>query len=1087
MRTRVGMIGVALGILVFASVHARAQNPGRPVPAHGPVLDLLRGIAQYPDGQWRFHTADLAEGQDPAIDDSSWQQVGAGFAWSSGAAWFRREIAVPASGAGYDFTGATLAFSFSTNTDRSYPNIIYVNGVRAAMGTDLEPIDIARDVRPGQKIEIAVKVLCMPVDNHFRSATISIHAASGRPDPGAVADALEADHELLAFFSDTTQPTLTQAAAIVEAAGATVDANALAKGDQKTFDASLTSAVAQLGALDPVLKKYSVRAVGNSHIDLAWLWPSSEAMEVVRNTFSTALQLMQEYPNYIYTQSSAQMDVWLQEKYPDLFAEIQKRVAEGRWEIVGGMWNEPDLNMPTGESQVRQLLIGKRYFQDTFGKDVRVGWNPDSFGYNAQLPQIYKKAGVDYFVTQKISWNDTWKFPYNLFWWEAPDGSRVLTYFPHSYVNTMSPTKIAGDFADLEMKTPGLDQMMHLYGIGDHGGGPTRAMMEQGQQWMDPKMPFPRIFDGTALGFFQDMEKEAPSLNLPIWKNELYLEYHRGVYTTQAETKRRNRESEELLLNAEKFASLASLASAPYPGEQFNDAWKKVLFNQFHDVAAGSGIPVIYKDAARDYDNVRHVAQASLHDSLGTLGAYAETTGPGVAVLVVNPLAWDRDDVTEVTVQMPHATPGVEVLDAAGRLVLSEIVERHPETNSFRVRFLARGVPSLGYEVFRVVPAVKPRVAPTTLRTSDGVLENEFLRVRVDAKSGCITSLVVKSDNYESLVPGSCGNLLQTFVDKPKEYDAWNIDADFEKVHWDLTTAESVQLVDHGPLRAVIRVTKKFQSSTFVQDITVYAGIPRVDVVTDADWHEQHILLKAGFTLAARSDVATYEIPFGTVERPTTRRTPQEQGMFEVPALQWADLGDAAHGFSLLNDCKYGYDGKDNVLRISLLRSPTYPDPLADQGKHHFTYSLYPHNGDWRTADTVRQGYDLNYKLIVSQVESHDGALGKQHSFLRVTPDTVVLTALKKDEDDDALIARFYEWAGKETDVTLDLPAGVQQAFRANLLEKPGDALTLDGNRVTVHTAPYSIETVKIVFSPDSPARYSAPHGSGATPPKPAQ
>jgi alpha-mannosidase len=1079
------MIGAAWGILLIAGVGARAQNPVFQPPAESaadkPVIDLLRGIAQLPDAPWRFHTADLAQEQDSALDDSSWQQVSTGFAWSSGAAWFRREIVVPAAGAGYDFTGATLTFSFSSDTNRSYPNIIYVNGVRAAMGTDLEPIPIGVSVQPGQKIVIAVKVLCMPELNHFRSATISVQAAAGRPDPGMVADALQADQELLGFFSKTTQPTNTEATAIVESAFAAVDQGALAKGDQKGFDASLTAAFERLSGLDPVLKKYSVRAVGNSHIDLAWLWPSSEAMEVVRNTFSTALQLMQEYPNYIYTQSSAQMDAWLQEKYPDIFAQIQKRVAEGRWEIVGGMWDEPDLNMPTGESQVRQLLIGKRYFQDAFGTDVRVGWNPDSFGYNGQLPQIYKKAGVDYFVTQKIGWNDTWPFPYNLFWWEAPDGSRVLTYFPHKYVNTMDPVKMADDFADLESKTPGLDEMMHLYGIGDHGGGPTRAMLDQGQLWMDPKQPFPRVYNGTALGFFQDVEKELPALNLPTWKNELYLEYHRGVYTTQAEIKRQNRESEELLLNAEKFASLASLAGAPYPGEQFNEAWKKVLFNQFHDVAAGSGIPVIYKDANRDYADVRQVTEESLRDSLGTLGAYADTSGPGVAVLVMNPLAWDRTDVAEVTIQMPHATPGVEVLDAEGRLVLSENVDRQPATNSFHLRFLARAIPSLGYEVFHVVPAAKPRVAPTSLRVSEGTLENEFLRVRVDAKTGCITSLILKSSNYEALVPGSCGNLLQTFVDKPKQYDAWNIDADFEKQHWDLTQAESVQLVASGPLRAVIRVTKKFQSSTFVQDITVYAGIPRVDVVTDADWHEQHILLKAGFTLAAHSDVATYEIPFGSIERPTTRRTPEEQGMFEVPALQWADLGDAAHGFSLLNDCKYGYDGKDNVLRISLLRSPTYPDPLADQGQHHFTYSLYPHDQDWRKADTMRQGYALNYKLIASPVIGHDGALGREHSFLRITPANVVLTALKKDEDDDALIARFYEWAGQEADVTLDLPAGAQHAFRANLLEKPGDSLPLDGNRVTIHTEPYSIETVKIEFSPNSAARYSKP-GAEAKP-----
>ncbi len=311
---------------------------------------------------------------------------------------------------------------------------------------------------------------------------------------------------------------------------------------------------------------------------------------------------------------------WLEEKYPDIFAQIKKRVAEGRWELVGGMWVEPDLNMPDGESQVRQLLIGKRYFQEKFGVDVRVGWNPDSFGYNWQLPQIYKKSGVDYFVTQKMAWSDTTQFPYKLFWWQSPDGSRVLTYFPHDYVNTMDPVKIARDLGNLIPRNPGLDEMMHLYGIGDHGGGPTRAMLDEGRRWMSASAPFPKVFDGTALGFFQDIEKEAPHVQIPTWNGELYLQFHRGVFTTQAETKRHNRESEELMLNAEKFASLASLTGSAYPQQQLNDAWKKVLFNQFHDLSAGSGITAIYKDADRDYAEVRHVAGESLHDSIGTLG-----------------------------------------------------------------------------------------------------------------------------------------------------------------------------------------------------------------------------------------------------------------------------------------------------------------------------------------------------------------------------------------------------------------------------------------------------------------------------------
>ncbi len=1083
MRMRSVRIRAALTLLLFGiSCAARAQTPAQTPDIKKAVLARLQGIVEIPASTWRFHAADLANGQDAALDDSGWQEVHPGFTWDSGEAWFRRVVEVPASATGYDYTGVTLQFSFSTDAARSYPDIIYVNGQRAAMGTDLEPIPLTTNVQPGQKIVVAVKVSCMPGANRFRNATISVIGAARRPDPGVLEKALEADEALLPLFAESGEHNRADASAAIDAAYGAVDLGALDAGNQKAFDASLTAALAKLGALDPVLKQYSVRAVGNSHIDMAWLWPWSETTEVVRNTFSTALQLMNEYPNYIYAQSTAQASAWLEEKYPDLFEQIRKRVAEGRWELVGGMWVEPDLNMPDGESQVRQLLIGKRYFQEKFGVDVRVGWNPDSFGYNWQMPQIYKKSGVDYFVTQKMSWNDTTQFPYKLFWWQSPDGSRVLTYFPHDYVNSMDPVKTARDMADLFPRNPGLDEMMHLYGIGDHGGGPTRAMLDEGGRWKDPSLPFPKIVDGTALGYFQDIEKELPRVQIPTWNGELYLQFHRGVFTTQAETKRHNRESEELVLNAEKFASLASLAGSAYPQLQFTEAWKKVLFNQFHDVAAGSGIPAVYKDADRDYAEVRHVAGESLHDSIATLGAYADTNGPGAAVLVVNPLAWERTDIVELTVQMPHATPSVEVLDAAGRLVLSEIVERHPETHRFRVRLLARDIPSLGYEVFHVAPVAKAPAAPSALRATEGMLENEFVRVKVDGKTGCITSVFLKSSSYEALAPGSCGNLLQTFVDTPKQYDAWNIDADFEKQHWDLTQAESVQLLERGPLRAIIRVTKKFQNSTFVQDITLEAGIPRVDIVTNADWHEKHILLKAGFALAATSDFATYEIPYGSIQRPTTRRTPEEQAMFEVPALRWADLGDGRHGFSLLNDCKYGYDGKGNVLRISLLRSPAYPDPHADEGRHVFTYSLYPHDADWKQAETLRRGYELNYKLIASQVEGHDGSLGARHSFVSVSATNVVLTAFKHAEDGEAYILRFYEWAGKEADVTISLPPGAQKANLANLMEQPGDALPLEGGRVTVHTKPYEIQTVRVEFSANSPERYAARAEAQASP-----
>jgi alpha-mannosidase len=845
--------------------------------------------------------------------------------------------------------------------------------------------------------------------------------------------------------------------------------------------------------LRPLLQQADIHLTGNSHIDAAWLWPWTETVEVVRQTFGTALQLMNEYPNYTYSQSAAQYDEWLEQKYPAEFDQIKQRVNEKRWEMVGGMWIEPDLNMPDGESQVRQLLIGKRYFQSRFGVDVRIGWNPDSFGYNWQLPQIYKRSGVDYFVTQKMAWNDTNQLPLKLFWWQSPDGSRVLTYFPHGYGNDIEPIDIAQAFAHAAQDNPGTNEMMHLYGVGDHGGGPTRAMLDAGDRWLQPDKAYAQLNYGVAGTFFSAVENKlntahAPVWNyktlaagdtklpqppagewsLPVWNDELYLEFHRGVFTTQAAHKRNMRESEEEMLNAEKWSSLAWLSGTPYPASELNEAWKKVLFNQFHDLAAGSGIGVIYKDAQKDYDMVRFTADAATSKASKTIASYIDTQSgsKGVPVLVFNPLAWERTDVVDFTVQLPQAAKAIEIVNAAGKVLNSESSPQNAETHTFSVRALVPDVPSLGYELVYARPAGGATGAPVQVSADGHTLENEFLRVTVDPKTGCITRLVNKKNNFDAIAAGGCGDRLQAFVDTPKEYDAWNIDADFDKVFTNLDMVDSIQLVEHDALRAVLRVTRHWQASTFVQDITVYNGLPRVDVVTDVDWHERHKLLKVGFPLAASSPEATYEIPYGTIERPTTRNNSVEDAKFEVPALRWADLGNEKDGFSLINESKYGYDAKGNLLRLSLLRSPTSPDPEADQGHQHFAYALYPHSGTWKQALTVRQGYDFNYHLRAMQVLPHSGRLPGSFSFLKTEPENVVVTAMKKTEDGDGLLVRFYEGSGKGGNVTLTLPPGIVSANLANLMEKPeGSPLAVAGGRtVTVPVTPYEIQTVIVHY-----------------------
>jgi alpha-mannosidase len=721
---------------------------------------------------------------------------------------------------------------------------------------------------------------------------------------------------------------------------------------------------------------------------------------------------------------------------------------------------------------------------------VRIGWNPDSFGYTWQLPQIYKRSGIDYFVTQKMTWNDTNQLPFKLFWWESPDGSKVLTYFPHDYANdNLNPVRLSYDLSQARQRAPGMLEIMDLYGIGDHGGGPTRAVLDEGVHWMQPDKVIPKPNFGTAQSYFTSIEgklaKDSPMWDyesiakgykppatpadgrvaIPTWKSEMYFEYHRGVMTTQANHKRNMRDSEEQALNAEKFASLAWLAGKPYPGDELTEAWKKITFNDFHDLAAGSGIGIIYKEAQKEFDQVRWATNEISQQSVKTLSAGIDThVAAGVPLLVLNPLAWERSGPVTVDIQLPAAVAGgVSVLDAANHVVPSQILKSDAKTHSYTLLIAANNMPSMGYKVLHVVPGT--RTFASDLKAEGLTLENSVLKVTVDKHTGCITSLYDKTTKFEALAAGGCGNQLQTFKDLPKDYDAWNIDPGTLDHFTSIDNADSVELVDKGPLRGAIRVTHNWQNSKFVQDITLDAGADQVDVVSDIDWHETHVLLKAAFPLAATSSKATYEVPYGSIQRITTRNNSWEQAQFEVPALRWADLGDGQHGFSLLNNSKYGYDDKDNVLRISLLRSPTWPDPDADRGHQHFTYALYPHAGDWKQALTVRHGYEYNYRLQATQVQAHTGSLPAEHAYVTVKPENIVLTALKKAEDSNGLIFRVYEWAGKSGDVEIHVPRGATGATVTNLMEKPeGSALKIAGDTVTAAIHPYEILTVRVDY-----------------------
>lgn len=1095
----------SLILVCFAAISASAQSAQSASDPFKPTLNRLQSISIIPISSWSIHDADLPHGEDPSLDASSWQKVKIGEDWQ-GSRWLRQDFEIPAQLNGYSLQGARISLDLVVSSDLAIQVSVFSNGAMIARTDEggQVPIPLIESAQPGQKFHLAVRVInsggvscCGGTSSRIERAELRIEPAPPRPDPALLRLEILSAEPLIGAYADGAETRKLQLADAVNA----IDTASLDRGDQQAFDASLRAAQSKLDDLRPYMSRFRISAVGNSHIDMAWLWPWTETVEVVRDTFGTALELMREYPDFKFTASTAQAYEWIQEKYPAMFEEIQQRVKEGRWEVIGGMWVEPDLNMPAGESLVRQILYGKRYFQKNFGVNISIGWNPDSFGYNWQLPQIYKRSGIDYFVTQKLLWaSEFTKFPYRLFWWESPDGSRILTYFPSDYANQVDPQKMARDAATYSpmlwkqdgganSAPPGSFDTMYLYGVGDHGGGPTREDLDTAVRWQKSDVVFPQIQFSTAADYFASLEKNKDNLKIPTWDGELYFQYHRGVQTSQSEEKKGNRKNEVLILDAEKLASIDSLFGATYPQASLDDSWKKILFNQFHDILPGSGIHINYVDAARKYDETERANRDIINGALTDLAA--RVNSPAAGVLVFNPLSWPRTEEIEVEAQLQKPAIEVSAYSADGKKLPSKTLSIDAKTGRVRLCILAENVPATGYEWIRILPSgtksasassPQSKTRQPSLSATNDSMENDFIRLKIDPKTGCTTSLFDKRSNTEALAlpvasEGSpaaspdglpCGNLLQAFVDKPKRWDAWNIDADFAKQHWDLMQADEVKLVEKSPLRAVIRVKHHFQNSTFVQDITMYAGVSRVDVHMIADWHERHILLKVAFPVSARSDLATFEIPYGSVERPTTRRTPAEQAQFEVPALCWADISDAIHGFSLLNDSKYGYDAKDNVLRLSLLRSPTWPDPEADQGVHEFTYSLYPHGGTWRDALTVQQGYDLNYPLLAVPVTEHQGPLPPAgQSFFQADEDNIVITAIKKAADDDSLILRYYEWAGKKGVVHIHLPRAASHVWQANLMETPGEPLALDSSSevVSVPTGPYEIKTIKIQFA----------------------
>jgi len=1022
----------------------------------------------------RFHDGQIENGADLALDDSRWQRIEPGFVWGkpNDYAWFRMPLTLPEAFAGQrvavvlelgglgqgGFAAECLAFLDGLpvqGVDRNHHELLLAESAQGGESWLLAIEAFAGVFLKDHRLACAKLVtIDAPTYQLYWDLKVAYDAAL------TMSESSLTRQRLLALINDTINSLDLSFVDVALTDGVTDTPQAYEPKwpNSRLFYDSVAAASKtyrqRFAAEFEAHEREKVLMVGHAHIDVGWLWPVAQSRKKVGRTFSTALALMERYPDYHFFQSQPVLYQFTKEDYPTLYEGIKQRAAEGRWETNGATWVEMDTNVPCGESLVRQFLYGKRFFQREFGYDSRVLWLPDVFGYSWALPQIMKKAGVDYFMTTKISWNEYNEIPFDVFNWRGVDGSEVLTQFIttvsgswfYTYNGLLESTEVRSAWDNFKGKDR-TDEVMLSFGYGDGGGGPTQDMLENAAR-LETMPDFPRARMGRIDGFFDRLAKNGKTQH--TWNGELYFEYHRGTYTTQARTKTGNRRSERALMDAEWLASLAWLQGWDYPTDEIVDCWQMLLTNQFHDILPGSSIAMVYEVAEAEYAQIIERMCAVQEAAIEYLLAQTAAAASGVAVF--NSLSWDRDDV----LALPRTSDSLQDNGAACPMQDVVDLDGQPQTLVF-----VQNVPSKGYKLLRQADA-KPEVA-ATLQVSEQTLENRFFRISLD-EAGQICGLYDKRAQREVLPAGGIANQLQVFEDRPLAHDAWDINIFYVEKPETIDALASIAVVESGPVRGAVEVVRNFGRSTLRQRICIYADLPRIEFQTEIDWQERKRLLKVAFPYDLRANEASYEIQFGAIQRPTHWSSSWDWAKFEVCAQRWADVSEGDYGLSLLNDCKYGHDIKDGVARLTLLRSPMMPDSKADLGRHTFTYALYPHLGDWAAGGTPRAAAQLNQPLLSMPVQPREGA-DLDRAFVQVSREDVVIDSIKKAEDRDELILRLYENANRRGPVTLLFDRALASAKLLDLLENAESDVAVEGNQITVAIKPYEILSLGVTFA----------------------
>ena len=1011
-------------------------------------LSMLRYPVSVPLTGWKMQRRSGETRPDPAVLDGLWEDVPASNFWGGDQEYrvFHGKATIPEA-----FRGKIVEFQLLTGReglwDATNPQFsVYVNGeLRQGFDTNHTAVLLTEDAIPGETFDLFLSAFTGTQNFHLQfDATLrTVDKATEKLYydlllPWQSMSLLNADDAAYLELAEI----LTRAVNLLD----------MRKPGSEAYYNSVEAAEAVLTEAlytNPRTSEAIISCIGHTHIDVAWLWTLAVTEDKSVRSFSTVLELMRKYPEYRFMSSQPQLYQYVRNNAPEIYEQIKARIAEGRWEAEGGMFVEADCNLSSGESLVRQILYGKQFFMKEFGVDNHILWLPDVFGYAAALPQIMKKSGLQYFATTKLSWNGYNKMPYDTFYWKGIDGTKVLTHFistrdyirPNTdttgintiyttYTGDISPKQMKGGWQRFQQKNLHKD-ILCTYGYGDGGGGPTQQMLEA-QRRMAYGIPgCPRTKINSALEYFHDLEKDLAGKKTPIWSGELYLEYHRGTYTSMARNKKWNRRGEFALTNLETEAVLArQLGVAEYPDLQ--EYWEILMRNQFHDILPGSSIWEVYEDSKREYAKLfdyTHDAQKKYLESI------ADQVG---GAIVWNPNGQTMSGL--VTLNKNPGLKNVQTLADGSYLAWAE------------------NVPSKGY-------ARLEDSAPVTesVRISTAEVETPFAVIHFN-ENGHIDSWFDKTAQRQILQLGQLGNVLMTYEDKPFQYDNWELQDYYKEKSWPVEDLVHADVIENGPFRYALKMQWQYQDSTIEEILYFYPNTSRVDVRFHADWKEDQLLLKMLFPVELNTTEATFEIQFGNVKRSTAVNTSWDQARFEVCHHKWMDVSEGGYGVSFLNDCKYGISVEENVVGLSLLKCGTYPNPQADREIHDAVYSIYPHQGSWQEAETVKEAYLLNNPMTAICAEGTGNGMSQRLSLVDHDHRNIMIESVKKAENNDDTIVRLYEFENRRTDFRLRLHQKAAKIWLCDLMENCEVLLAENTQEFTVSAEPFGILTLRIKY-----------------------